>query len=78
MRYQTPSGVVFEANNAEEVVRQLHELSFAPAEDDAAWMQECAKRTNQVNQKIIRWDTAAHFVADLIEAELLQPEERVK
>ena len=36
---------VLEAETPEQLVRQMHALSLAPAKNDAAWMDEVSKRT---------------------------------
>jgi hypothetical protein len=72
MKYQTEDGIVLKANNAEELVRQLHETSWAPAESDEAWMEEVAKRTWQSRGKTLRWGTAAEFVEDMVAAGMLK------
>jgi len=71
-KFQTEDGIILEAKNAEEVVRQLHEISMAPAEDDAMWMEEVAERTFQATGKTLRWGTAADFVEDMLVAGLLK------
>jgi len=65
MKYATNDGHRYEANTAEELVEQMHAMSLAQAEDDAAWMKEVAERTTEQSGEKIRSDNQVNFVADL-------------
>lgn len=68
----------FEVKSAAELVRQMHNTSFAPAENDRAFMEEYAKRIFIQTQKKIRFDKATNFVADMIEAGLIKQVETAR
>ena len=61
-------GMILTAHSPEDLVRQMHQTSFAPAEDDFAWMEQVAKRTFQSTGSTVRWGSAREFVSDMINA----------
>jgi len=67
-------GKIVSADTPEALVRQLHQMSFAPAEDDFAWMEQTAKRTYQSTGATVRWGSAAEFIVDMIAAGQLTEE----
>jgi hypothetical protein len=54
----------FEAEDATNLVRQLHEVSTIQAEDDATWMKDTSEALSPMGMSI-RWDTPELFVQDL-------------
>ncbi len=71
-KYQiNSSGQVLEAEDAEDLVGQLHELSYAPLEDDVAWMKQAAEGATEQTGKPIRYDTAENFVEDMLNTGLI-------
>jgi hypothetical protein len=73
MMYRS-DGQIFRADTATELVRQLHETSMTPAEDDWAWMEQTAKRTWEVTGVPIRFGTPEEFVRDMMKAKILEEE----
>jgi hypothetical protein len=71
MIFKANDGKTFEADDAEELVEQLHQDSFAPASSDQEWMKQTAERTVTQTGQPIRSDTAQHFVDDLLEQGLM-------
>lgn len=76
MRYLY-EGATFEATSAEDLVRQLHEVSAIQAEDDATWMKDTSESLSPMGMAI-RWDTPAEFIEDLEKHGLLKREENGK
>ncbi len=70
--YKTEDGAVFCAVSAADLVRQLHEISMAPAEDDETWMAQTAARTQEQTGRPVRHDNAEEFVADLLKLGLIK------
>lgn len=63
MRYYSSDGHEYEAESAEDLVRQMHQMSLAPAKSDGAWMREVAARISPI--KPIRCSSAEEFVEDM-------------
>jgi hypothetical protein len=76
MIIRTEDGTVLRGANAQEIVQELHALSFAPARDDFEWMEATAQRAWQLTNKAVRWGTPEEFLADMIAAELLSEGEK--
>lgn len=74
MKVQTPDNIIFEADNARELVILLHDSSFAPSTSDQEWMQQSAELAQmQLGRAVdIRTDTPDNFIADLIKVGLLK------
>ena len=74
MLYRMNDGTLYKADTPKELVRIMHETSFAPAEDDETWMEEVAKRTWQQTGTPVRFGTAREFIEDLIHIGLMKEE----
>ena len=72
MRVATNDGLVLQAKNAAELVTMLHSSSYSQAENDQAWMQQTAERTEEQTGSTIRTASPAFFVHDLIQLGLLK------
>jgi hypothetical protein len=68
---RTNDGQEIKATAPAEIVKELHKQSFAPAEDDRAFMRETADRIKLQLNKRVRVRNAEMFVADLLEIGLL-------
>ncbi len=78
MRYEGSDGHVYEAETAEELVGEMHQLSLdqevaSGMLDDSTWMKKVARRVAGIAGKPVRHSGAAEFVADLIAAGFLTP-----
>ena len=73
MMYRS-DGQIFRADTAADLVRKLHEVSLATAEDDWAWMEQTAKRTWEVTGVPIRFGTPEEFISDMTKAGILKEE----
>lgn len=71
MRYLYDT-TVLEADTPEQLVRQMHELSLAQAKDDWAWMEKTSDRVFHSTGHAIRFGTAADFINDMMEANLIR------
>jgi len=70
-KYQDNNGTIFEADTPEELVRYLHEASYAQAESDALFMEEMAGRIRFMSGQEVRHSSCEEFVQDLIKAKQL-------
>jgi len=72
MRMKLNDGQMIIGKDAAELVRNLHEISLAPAEDDEAFMKQTAERTLlQTGQRIRFNEGPGVFVSDLISCGLM-------
>lgn len=60
-----------QATTAYELVGKMNEFSLADQRDQRAWMKEAARRAETITGMTIRSDSAAHFIDDLISADLV-------
>lgn len=71
----TNDGQEIKATAPAEIVRELHKQSFAPTDNDRAFMRETADRVKLQFNKRVRYGNPGQFVADLLEIGLLVTDE---
>ena len=65
-KYCDMNDQVFKADRPDELVRYLHEASYAQASSDAIFMQQMAGRVKSWADQDIRFSSCEEFVEDLI------------
>jgi hypothetical protein len=76
--YKDINHQVYEADSAEELVRHLHESSYAQAADDFKFMKEMAGRVEFTTNQLIRCSSPREFVDDLIKIGFLNVDQEKK
>ena len=71
MRYLS-EGMIHSVDSPQELVRELHKVSHAPAADDLTWMLETADRTELQSGHKVRTNTPENFIADLLKFGLIE------
>jgi hypothetical protein len=74
-RYITNDGHHLVGENPVEIVRELHKISWTPADNDRAFMRQTAERASFSMGKQIRWHNVDVFVQDLLANGLLVEED---
>lgn len=64
--YRTRDGKVFVAASESDLIRQMHADARLPCEDDEAFVVRTSNLCEATDGSIVRVDTRAHFVSDLI------------
>ena len=72
MRYELSDGIVINAQDAADMVHQMHESSYSQCDTDAKFMAETAKRVKLATGKEISSSDADSFVEGLVDAGLVK------
>jgi hypothetical protein len=72
LRYVTREGEPVTGASAADVVIALRAMSRSPGRDLADYMGSTSARARLQNGSVVRGDTCAHFLADLVAAGLLE------
>jgi len=75
MKYTTPTGEVYLAQDAEDLVHQLREASFTPEVTDERYMAQMAKTYREASGDEVRSGSPREFVEDLVKVGFLKEEE---
>lgn len=69
---RTNTGEILRGKTPQEKVAEMRETTFFPEKDMRAFMRLAAKRAKVQTGKTVRYDNAANFIADLVDAGLLE------
>lgn len=74
--YTLRDGGIIAATSPQDFISQLHHASWFDAHGtDQEYMQRFARRLQELDGTTIRTDTAAHFLADLLESGFVSRQE---
>lgn len=74
MRYHCVDEVVFEADDHEDLARQLWRSQFDPPPTLEEWMEQFAKRALEMSggARVLRTDSPAHLIEDALACGLVE------